>query len=81
MSRRPKLVAPPGAWDTHMHIYDAGVPSAPGGPALPGHFPVAAYREVQRQLGLERTVVVQPNAYQDDMAPESSLKAMPILPG
>ena len=66
MSKRPKLVAPPGAIDTHMHIYDTRVASAPGGPALPGHFPVAAYREVQRQLGISRTVIVQPNAYVDD---------------
>ncbi|MEO5675924.1 MAG: amidohydrolase family protein [Usitatibacter sp.] len=64
--KAPKLVAPPGAVDTHMHIYDTGIPSAPGGPALPGHFPVDAYREVQRRLGLSRTVIVQPNAYVDD---------------
>jgi D-galactarolactone isomerase len=49
-----------------MHVYDAAVPSAPGGPALPGHFPVEAYRAMQSRLGLERVVVVQPNAYQDD---------------
>jgi D-galactarolactone isomerase len=49
-----------------MHIYDESVPSAPGGPALPGHFPVAAYREMRSRLGLERVIVVQPNAYQDD---------------
>ncbi len=64
--KRPKLVAPPGAIDTHMHIYDTAVPSRPGGPPLPGHFPVAAYREVQKQLGITRAVVVQPNAYVDD---------------
>ena len=64
--KAPKLVAPPGAADTHMHIYDTGIPSAPGGPALPGHFPVDAYREVQRRLGISRTVIVQPNAYVDD---------------
>ena len=66
MSALPRLTAPPGAADTHMHIYDTGIPSAPGGPALPGHFPVDAYREVQRRLGLSRTVIVQPNAYVDD---------------
>ena len=66
MSKRPTLVAPPGAIDTHMHIYDTRVPPAPGGPALPGHFPVAAYREVQRRLGISRAVIVQPNAYVDD---------------
>jgi D-galactarolactone isomerase len=49
-----------------MHVYDAAVPSAPGGPALPGHFPAARYREMQARLGLDRVIVVQPNAYQDD---------------
>lgn len=65
-ARRPRLAAPAGACDTHMHVYDAAVPSAPDGPALPGHFPVAGYREMQARLGLERVIVVQPNAYQDD---------------
>jgi D-galactarolactone isomerase len=64
--RRPRLVPPAGACDTHMHVYDAAVPSAPGGPPLPGHFPVEAYRAMRSRLGLERVIVVQPNAYQDD---------------
>jgi len=33
---------------------------------VPGHFDVPMYRELQRRLGLERVVVVQPNAYRDD---------------
>jgi D-galactarolactone isomerase len=49
-----------------MHVYDAAVPSAPGGPPIPGHFPAARYREMQARLGLARVIVVQPNAYQDD---------------
>jgi D-galactarolactone isomerase len=52
--------------DTHIHIYDARFPGVAGGPAPPGEFPVAAYQEVQRRLGLTRVVVVQPNAYVDD---------------
>lgn len=64
--RRPRLAVPAGACDTHMHVYDAAVPSAPGGPALPGHFPAARYRELQARLGLERVIVVQPNAYRHD---------------
>ena len=62
----PRLVAPPGACDTHMHFYDENVPSAPGGPPLPGHFTVPMYQELQKRLGLERVIVVQPNAYQSD---------------
>ena len=63
---RPKLVTPPGACDTHMHFYDESVPAAPGGPALPGNFTVPMYQAVQKRLGLERVIVVQPNAYQFD---------------
>ena len=54
MSRTPKLETPSGACDTHMHFYDSGVPPAPGGPPLPGHFTVAMYRELQKRLGLQR---------------------------
>jgi D-galactarolactone isomerase len=61
----PKLVAPPGACDTHIHFYDAAAPVAAGAP-MPGSRTVAQYRAVQRRLGLERVVVVQPNAYADD---------------
>jgi D-galactarolactone isomerase len=63
---RPKLAVPPGACDTHMHFYDQNVPPAPGGPPLPGDFTVPMYRELQTRLGLERVIVVQPNAYQAD---------------
>jgi len=49
-----------------MHFYDQAVPSAPGGPPLPGHHTVPMYRELQQRLGLSRVIVVQPNAYQDD---------------
>jgi D-galactarolactone isomerase len=33
------------------------------GTFLPGHFPVSEYRKLQKKLGLERVIVVQPNAY------------------
>ena len=65
-NRPPRLALPHGSCDTHMHIYDTTVPSAPGGPPLPGHFPVEAYRALQRRLGLGRVIIVQPNAYRDD---------------
>ena len=56
------IKVPAGACDTHMHFYDRNVPPAPGTP-MPGHFDVAMYRALQKRLGLERVVVVQPNAY------------------
>ena len=64
-ARKPTLAAPPGACDTHMHFYDARVPGAPG-TFTPGHFPLEAYAAMQERVGLERVVVVQPNAYADD---------------
>ena len=64
--REPRMTVPAGAVDTAIHIYHAGVPAVPGGPPVPGDFPESAYRAVQRRLGFERVVVVQPNAYQDD---------------
>jgi D-galactarolactone isomerase len=60
-----KISVPKGACDTHMHFYDEKVPGAPG-TFLPGHFPVEDYRKLQKRLGLERVIVVQPNAYRDD---------------
>lgn len=60
-----KLNTPAGAIDTHMHFYDGAANAAPGTPN-PGRFTVPMYQELQRRLGLERVIVVQPNAYRDD---------------
>ena len=60
-----KIHVPKGTCDTHIHFYDEKVPGAPG-TFLPGHFPVDEYRKLQQRLGLERVIVVQPNAYADD---------------
>ena len=68
MTDSPRLKAPPGACDTHMHIYDARYPLSPLWTVVPPDAPVAKYRVVQQQLGLSRAVVVQPNAYAFDNA-------------
>ncbi len=60
-----KLRVPEAACDTHMHFYDGVAAARPGTPN-PGRFTVPMYRELQKKLGLERVVVVQPNAYGDD---------------
>ena len=60
-----KLRTPKAACDTHMHFYDGASSAKPGAPN-PGTFTVPMYRELQKRLGLERVIVVQPNAYRDD---------------
>jgi len=57
------LKIPAGSCDCHMHIYDDRYPVDPRWTVPPPPGPTSAYKEVQRELGLERVVVVQPNAY------------------
>lgn len=62
----PRLPTPPGACDTHMHIYEPGYKvraeaSHPSQPSTLGH-----YVQLQKRLGLTRTVIVQPGAYGTD---------------
>jgi D-galactarolactone isomerase len=59
----PRLVAPPGACDTHMHIYEKRFPVAPTAVVTPGPAPVSAYLAMRERIGVARTVVVQPSAY------------------
>ncbi|SMF76047.1 D-galactarolactone isomerase [Tistlia consotensis] len=67
--RAPRLQTPPGATDTHMHIYTRRHAGRPGGPPPPAQeATVADYRRIQQWLGLQRVVVVQGNAYQADNA-------------
>jgi D-galactarolactone isomerase len=62
----PKLKAPPGACDTHIHTYDHRYPTAPTAKILPPDASVEDYLKVRAQLGVERTVVVQASAYGKD---------------
>jgi D-galactarolactone isomerase len=64
--RRPRLVAPPGACDCHLHIYEPQYPLAPTAIAAAPLGSLADYRAVQERLGLTRAVVVQPTAYGAD---------------
>lgn len=65
-SDAPRLQAPPGACDTHMHFYDSRFPTAPTAVSTPPDATVEDYRRVQARLGLSRTVVVQPSTYGTD---------------
>ncbi len=60
---RPTLKAPPLACDCHMHVFEEGYALAPTATFKPPHAPASAYRTVQKQLGLERVVVVQASGY------------------
>jgi D-galactarolactone isomerase len=61
---RPKLVAPAGACDCAIHLYEPGAALAPTASAPPPDWAdIAAYRALQARLGLARVVVVQPTAY------------------
>jgi D-galactarolactone isomerase len=59
------MKAPQGTCDTHIHFYDPNLPVAPGA-SMPGEFTVPEYQALQAKLGMERVIVVQPNAYADD---------------
>lgn len=74
---RPQLTAPPGACDTHMHVYEPGYDMAATAniPALDA--PLADYIPIRDRLGLERTVIVQPSTYGIDNS--CTLEAMAKL--
>lgn len=61
----PRLTAPRGTCDTHMHFYSSAYPALPG-TLNPPDASVADYRQMMGWLGIERAIVVQPNAYGDD---------------
>lgn len=64
--KSPRLKAPNGTCDTHMHFYNARFPSAPTALMTPPDFWVDGYRAIQQRLHLERVVVVQPTTYGTD---------------
>jgi len=63
---KPQLQAPRGACDCHMHVFDARYPLAAKARRKETDAPVSEYRKLQKALGLERVVVVQPTAYGTD---------------
>jgi D-galactarolactone isomerase len=62
-TKKPKLTPPPGAVDTHIHIYHHRYPTAPTAVVKPADASVADYLAARERLGVHRTVVVQPSAY------------------
>jgi 2-pyrone-4,6-dicarboxylate lactonase len=66
--KTPKLKAPPGSWDTHFHVWGPPhlFPYAERRNHTPPAAPIEHYLAVARVLGLERGVMVQPNAHGTD---------------
>ncbi|HEX3708454.1 MAG TPA: amidohydrolase family protein [Pseudolabrys sp.] len=63
---KPKLKAPAGTTDTHIHFYDHRFPVAKTAVVKPADALVPEYMKVRKLLGIERTVVVQASAYGTD---------------
>jgi predicted TIM-barrel fold metal-dependent hydrolase len=60
----PKTSAPPGACDSHIHIFSTRYPASPhwkGEPVSDADVP--AYRLFQKRIGTSRVVVVTPSTY------------------
>ena len=66
MTKGPQLIAPPGACDCHMHVFEDHFAAPDDARPRPPQASVAMYREVQAALGLQRVVVVQSNFYGSD---------------
>lgn len=62
----PKLKAPEGATDCHIHIYDDRFPQHSPGRANPKNATVGDYRLLQKHIGTSRAVVVTPRNYATD---------------
>jgi predicted TIM-barrel fold metal-dependent hydrolase len=64
-TRKPRIIAPPGACDTHLHVYGARelYPLAPERNYTPDpHSTIDDYLRVHQVLGLERAVIVTGSA-------------------
>lgn len=62
-TERPKTKVPANATDCHHHIYDSHYPVDPKAVLRPADATVADYRLLQKRLGTNRGVVVQPSTY------------------
>lgn len=65
-TRSPATTLPAGACDCHLHIFDSNHPMVRGRKYTPPAASLSSYIELQKTLGLERAVVVQPSVYGTD---------------
>jgi 2-pyrone-4,6-dicarboxylate lactonase len=66
--RTPTVKAPPGACDTHAHVFEVRYPYSARRGYTPPDAPYEAYRHLLDVLGVTRAVLTQPSAYGTDNA-------------
>jgi predicted TIM-barrel fold metal-dependent hydrolase len=66
--KQPKLVAPPGACDSHIHLFGPAdkYPFAPDSPYTSREASAETYIALQQRLGLSCAVIVSPGGYGRD---------------
>ena len=63
---RPAFAMPPGACDTHFHVFEPGYPHVPEPLYTFPDGTLDAYLRMAEVLGIERMVLVQPSFYGTD---------------
>src|SRR5271154_3743850 len=66
--RKPKVVLPKGAVDTHVHIFEPGYELSPGRGYTPPDSTLADLKHLHATLGVDRVVFTQPSVYGVDNA-------------
>ena len=66
VTKAPKQALPIGSVDCHFHIFDTPSEIVPEASYHPPVASVSDYRNLQKTLGFERSVVIQPSIYGDD---------------
>ena len=64
--RRPAVVVPGGAIDTHVHVFEPGYPLSPGRGYNPPDSTLSDLEHLHATLGIERVVFTQPSVYGTD---------------
>jgi 2-pyrone-4,6-dicarboxylate lactonase len=75
--RRPGIVLPKGAVDTHVHVFEPAYPLSPARGYNPPASTLADLKHLHATLGIERVVFTQPSVYGIDNA--AILDAMAAL--
>jgi predicted TIM-barrel fold metal-dependent hydrolase len=67
--KKPRLLAPPGSWDTHFHVWAPHLfPYAEKRRYTPPAAPVEHYLKIASAIGLQRGVIVQPSVHSNSTA-------------